>query len=75
MTLKDPELDAAVVEALGLEDAEPLEVWAIIRAAEPLWDELARLGKTDAFGGMEFRRVFPVALKTICAHANAGADQ
>ena len=55
-------------DRFGLGDEE----WGeLVSAAEPLWDVLARLGFTDAFGGSEFRRVFPQAIEFIHRTANA----
>jgi hypothetical protein len=47
---------------------------ALIEAAEPLWNELAELGWTDGYGGMEFERVFPPTLAYIRQQANVGPD-
>lgn len=38
---------------------------AILRASEPLWDELEAQGGVDSWGGGEFCNVFPMALVTI----------
>lgn len=51
------EVAAAVAAALGvsIEDAE-----AIVRASEPLWDAMERVGGlVDSWGGGEFCNLFP----------------
>jgi hypothetical protein len=48
---------------------------ALIEAAKPLWDELGRLAWADAYGGMEFQRVFPEALAFIKKRANLGPSE
>ncbi len=42
----------------------------LIVAVEPLWDELARLGWVDDFGGGEFQSCFPATLDFIHAFCN-----
>lgn len=64
MTTEDIQLTA---DALKI---APEEVQALAAAAAPLWRELDRLGWTDAHGGAEFGRVFPIALATIRDEAN-----
>ena len=60
-------------DRFGLGDEE----WGeLVSAAEPLWDVLARLGFTDAFGGSEFKRVFPqVMIEFIHRTANAMPEE
>ena len=50
------------VDAAGAED--------ILRASEPFWNTLEEHGGVDAWGGMEFVRVFPEALKVIYLGSN-----
>ena len=62
------EVAAAIRAAL---DVTHDEAEAILRASEPLWDALERVGgQVDSWGGMEFCYVFPKVCAQIRSLAN-----
>jgi len=66
-----PESRAEVIAAVcGAWEVDVAGAETILRASEPFWNILEDNGGVDAWGGAEFRHVFPDALAFIRRQAN-----
>jgi hypothetical protein len=64
-----PNLTAKIAKDLKISKGEAR---TLIKAAEPLWDALAKLGFVDGYLGAEVCRVLPEALVFIHRESNLG---